>query len=105
MRRPFLLACLTLGALPALASVQVWDESAGEFTTLSEFTKRYAVRGPSALRVSQTVPVPPVMAADLRLLPDSPIRRPAPAYIEIPRGPVVIRGRVFNSPHGVPYDR
>lgn len=99
MRRAFLLACLTLGALPALASAQVWDEVVGEWVDLREFTRRYASQGPSALRLSQVGPTRPGMVADLRLLPDPPRPVPQARYIEAPRGPVVIRGRVYDSPH------
>jgi hypothetical protein len=97
---PCIFLMLGLFAIGATAqSPTVWDEREGEWVTLSEFSRRYASLGPGALRLSQVGPTAPAFTADLRLIPDAVRPSPPLRYIEVPRGPVVIRGRVYESPH------
>lgn len=101
MNKAFLLAALALSGVAAIAQgpTQVWDETRGEWVSLAEFSRRYASLGPGALRLSQVGPTAPGFTADLRLLPDPPRPVAVDPYIPAPTGPVVIRGRVYESPH------
>lgn len=101
MNKAWLLAALALSGVAAIAQgpTRVWDDLRGEWVSLSEFSKRYASGGPSALRLSQTFSPGPVLHADLRLLPEPPRPVPVDRYIAIPEGPKRIRGRIYESPH------
>lgn len=98
---PWMFLLLGLFAIGATAQgpTQVWDETRGEWVSLAEFSRRYASLGPGALRLSQVGPTAPAFTADLRLLPDPPRPVAVDPYIPAPTGPVVIRGRVYESPH------
>ena len=97
---PWVFLLLGLFAIGATAQgPTVWDERESEWVSLSEFSRRYASLGPGAMRMSQVGPVAPSFNADLRLLPDPPRLMPQQRYIEIPRGPVLINGRVFEGYH------
>lgn len=97
---PWTFLLLGLFAIGATAQTpMVWDDREHEWVNLAEFSRRYASLGPGALRLSQTGPTAPAFTADLGLLRDRP--RPAPVQrgFDLSPGPVLIRGRVYDSPH------